>query len=257
MSRHDRVSDLLVIGIAGAIAGSIAIFTVRCSGIAGSIAAAGGRRVDATGGSVTANRRNNGDVTVGGCGASGCGVGGIITISRYRGRARRAAAIGGRCACGAADGHIARNRAISRRNNCIGRGGITISRCSVNTARRSGIGTDLTQRPCRSLCQTHLYTNFWSSDLIHSGVKTASNIGVTEAFWRHGGIRIASHLENVILPIGTEGEPGTDRRPLPGLGVFKIILGCDETNRYSRRLTCGIVAHGSSLSPGGRRCCHA
>ena len=142
MSRHDRASDLLVVGISGALASRIV--TVRRSGIAGSIAATGRHRVDATGGSVTANRRNNGSVTVGGRGASGCGVGGIITISRHRGRARRATIVGGWCACIAVDGHIARNRAINRQNNRIARSGITASRCDISAAELRRIGTDLT-----------------------------------------------------------------------------------------------------------------
>lgn len=255
MSRHDRASDLLVVGISGTIASHIV--TVGRSGIAGSIAATGRHRVDATGGGVTASRRNNDGVTVGGCGASGCSVGGIITISRHRGRVRRATIVGGWCACIAVDGHITRNRAISRRSNYIARSEITVNRRSVNTARCHRIGTDLTWRTCWSPCRTHLYTDFWSSDLITSGIKTASNAGVTEAFWRHGGIRIASHLENVILPTGVEGGPGTDRRPLPGLGVSEITLSRSEPNRHDRRLICEIIAHSSSLSPGGRHCGHA
>ena len=189
MSRHDRVSDLLVVGIVG----SIVVVTVRRRGIAGSIAATGRFRVGIVRDSVAASGRDNGGVTVGGCGssvgASGDGTGGIVAINRHCGRIRRATIAGGRCVCIAADGHIARNRAVNRRNNCTARSEITVNRCGVNTARRRGIGTD--------------------------------------------------------------------RWPLPWLGVFKIILVCSKANRYNRRLTRGIVAHGSSLGPDGRRCGHA
>ena len=137
MSRHDRTPDLLVVEISGAIASRIV--TIRRSGIAGSIAAARWHRVNATRGSVTASRWNNGGVTV-----SGCGAGGTVTISRHSGRVRRAATIGGRCACVAVDGHITRNHDINRRNNCIARSGIIVSRRDISTAGRCKIGTDLT-----------------------------------------------------------------------------------------------------------------
>ncbi len=189
VSRHDRVSDLLVVGIVGVI-GSIASFD--CSRISRSSTATGRHGAGIARGSAIASGRDNGGVTVGGCGssvgASGDGAGGIVTINRHCGRIRRATIASGRCVCIAADGHIARNHAVNRRNNCIARSEITVNRCGVNTARCRGIGTD--------------------------------------------------------------------RRPLPGLGVSEIILSCSKANRYNRRLTCGIVAHSSSLGPGRRRCGH-
>ena len=192
MSRHDGPSDLLVVGIAG-VAGGIVVVTVRRSGIAGSITATGRHRVDGGRNSATAGGQNNGGVTVGGCdsnvGASGGGAGGIVTISRHRGRVRRAAIVNGWRARIAVDGHIARNRAINRRNNCIARSEITVNRCGVSTAGRCKIGTD--------------------------------------------------------------------RRPLPGLGVSEITLSRSEPNRHDRRLICEIIAHSSSLSPSGRHCGHA
>ena len=191
MSRHDRVADLLVVGIVGVIVGSIAIVTVRRRGIAGSIAATGRHKVDIARDSATASGRDNGGVIVGGCGvgSSGGGAGGIVTISRHCGRVRRATIVSGWHACIAADGHIIRNRAINRRNNCIARSGITVNRRGVNTARCRGIGTN--------------------------------------------------------------------RRPLPSLGVSEIALSRSEANRRSRRLICEIIAHSSSLSPDGRRRGHA
>ena len=184
MSRYDRVADLLVVGIVGVIVGSIIVVTVRRRGIVGSIAATGRYKVDAARDSATASRRDNGGV-----GTSGGGAGDIVTISRHHGRVRRATIVGGWCACIAADRHIARNRAINRRNNCIARGGITVSRRDISTAGRCKIGTD--------------------------------------------------------------------RRPLPGLGVSEITLSRSEANRHDRRLNCEIIAHSSSLSPDGRRRGHA